>query len=109
LLLALNTWFVAEQEVSKARLFDSYGHIIGDDASAHLDNFAQELAKRPDSTAYIICYGPEGDGSGTGNYILLRIKDYLVNARGVGSEAIQTIYAGHYRDSRQVSRTLDVA
>lgn len=78
--------------------FDSYGAISSEDAAARLDNFAIELQNRPDAIGFVISYGPQGDGSGTGNFLLRVTQDYLVNSRGIDPDRIQTIYAGRFKD-----------
>jgi len=102
-LLFLNYNVVPGQEGSlKPHLFDSYGQLVPDDLGARLDNFALELQNKPNVYGYVICYGPEGDGSGTGNYMLLRTKYYLVEARGIDADRIQTIYGGRYKNQLEV-------
>lgn len=102
-LLFLNQPVVrGQKEDQKARLFDSYGWIGSEDASARLDNFAIKLLDKPEMTGYLICYGPEGDGSGTGNHLLRAQKDYLLNTRGLEPERIQTIYSGRYQNPAEV-------
>ncbi|HEU0144159.1 MAG TPA: hypothetical protein VFQ47_05185 [Nitrososphaera sp.] len=90
----------------KARLFDSYGSITSEDAGARLDNFAVQLQNEPNMDGYVIGYGPEGEGSGTGNYLLRVTKDYLVNARGFEPQRIQTIYGGRYKNPSEVATEL---
>jgi hypothetical protein len=91
------------QDGSKPRLFDSYGQRIADDAGGHVDNFAIQLENESDKFGLIVCYGPSGDGSGTANYILKMIHDYLVNARGIDSSRLQTLNAGRFKDPFDVS------
>jgi hypothetical protein len=86
-----------------AQLFDSYGRLIADDAGGHVDNFAVQLEKESDKSGLIVCYGPAGEGSGTANYILEMIKEYLVNARGLESNRLQTLNAGRFKDAFDVS------
>ncbi len=73
----------AQQTKRIARLVDSYGRMIADDAGAHADNFAVQLEKEPDMDGYIICYGPEGEGSGTANFIIQSQINYFVQIRGM--------------------------
>lgn len=81
-----------------AQKIDEFGMVTGCDHSARLDNFAIELENRPDAVALIIAYGPEGEGSGTGNFRLRVAKDYLVRVRGIKEERIKTVYGGRYSD-----------
>src|SRR5215208_1947704 len=98
--LLLINWHVAqaqEGEASKAHPFDSYGRVGSEDASARLDNFAVELMSKPQMNGYVICYGPEGKGSGTGKYLTEIQKSYLVKTRGLDAGRIQTLYGGRYK------------
>jgi hypothetical protein len=80
---------------------DEFGMVRGCDHSAHLDNFAIELQNRPDTIAFIIAYGPDGKGSGTGDFRLRITKDYFVQSRGIEEERIKTLYGGRYREMRE--------
>lgn len=72
------------------RKFDEFGDISRDDEKARLDNFAIQLQQEPEAQGYIFVYG------GTGRRIRpdyaqkrsARIRDYLMNARGVDSRRI---------------------
>src|SRR4051812_39136998 len=83
----------------KASLFDSYGNVTSEDISARLDNFANQLQNETAAVAYVIGYGPEGKGSGTGSHLLEVTKDYLANSRGIDAERVQTVYAGRYKEA----------
>lgn len=93
---------VAQTADQKARPFDTFGRITSEDVSARLDNFANGLENEPDAAGYVVCYGPEGEGSGTGRGVLRVTKDYLVNARGIDPERVSTIYGGRYKDPAEV-------
>src|ERR1044072_4666339 len=80
-----------------AQKIDEFGMVVGCDHSARLDNFGIELENRPDAVALIIAYGPEGEGSGTGNFRLRVAKDYLVRFRGIKAESIKTVYGRCFR------------
>jgi hypothetical protein len=72
------------------RKFDEFGDIARDDEKARLDNFAIQLQQEPDAQGYIFVY------AGTGRRIrpdyaerrTARIRDYLMNARGLDSRRI---------------------
>jgi len=86
---------------AKARValkIDEFGRAGGCDHSARLDNFALELQNREDATAYVIAYGPGGSGNGAGEWRLELTRRYLVEARGIKPERVQTIYGGPYRE-----------
>lgn len=92
-----------------ARKLDEFGPIGGCDLGARLDNLAIHLQNEPTATGYIICYGPEGEGYGTGRSGLSIMMDYLVNSRGMDAERIKTIYGGHYKEWQEVSTELWIA
>jgi hypothetical protein len=85
-------------EAASARKFDAFGQINGEDQSARLDNYAIQLQNEPASIGYVLAYGPEGSGWGTGRSILDIIKEYLVNSRGIASDRLQFTYAGRNSD-----------
>jgi hypothetical protein len=97
------TWCATDSRVSAEptpattlRKFDEFGALSHCDLTARLDNFAIQLANTPNSTGYIVSYGPEGEGPGTGRSTLPRLKDYLVNARGLADNRVNTVYGGRY-------------
>jgi hypothetical protein len=93
---------LANAQTPKPTPFDSYGVINMESVLARLDNFAIELRKRPDMLGFIVSYGPEGEGPGTGKHLLAITKDYLVNTRGLQPGQLQTVYAGQYKDATDV-------
>jgi hypothetical protein len=80
--------------VDYPRRFDEFGALSHCDLTARLDNFAIQLENTPNAIGYIVSYGPEGEGPGSGKSQLPRLKDYLVNARGIADRLIKTIYGG---------------
>jgi hypothetical protein len=103
-LLLLNTHAALGQKViQSAHLFDSYGWLNSEEASARLDNVAIQLESEQNVEGYFLCYGPEGDGSGTCNYQLRATKDYLSNYRGIDPERIKTTYGGRYKNPAEVA------
>lgn len=113
-LFALGASRSAAQELNAgagegARQFDEFGRVGGCDYGARLDNFAIQLQNEPTADGYIVCYGPEGEGSGSGNYALSVAKDYMVNTRGFNEERIKTIYAGHYKEWNDAATELWIA
>lgn len=71
------------------------------DLGARLDNFTILVQNTRGAQANIIAYGPDGEGPGTGRYILDLIKDYLVNVRGLNPNRVKTIYGGRNTDLTQ--------
>ncbi|MBA3768249.1 MAG: hypothetical protein H0W99_14980, partial [Acidobacteria bacterium] len=92
-----------------ARKFDEFGQIGGCDLGARLDNLAIQLQNEPTAVGYIICYGPESEGYGTGSSGLNIMMDYLVNSRGMDAERIKTIYGGRFKEWKEVATELWIA
>jgi hypothetical protein len=92
-----------------ARNFDEFGAIRGCDLSARLDNLAIQLQNNPTDIGYIICYGPEGEGYGTGSSGLSMMMDYLVNTRGMDAGRVKTIYGGRYKEPKEMWTELWIA
>lgn len=84
----------AQPENLMPRKFDGFGMLGHCDLTARLDNFAIQLQNEPAAVGYIVAYGPEGEGIGTGRANLERLTDYLSNTRGVTESRVKTIYAG---------------
>lgn len=84
-----------------ATRFDQFGKVGHCDLGARLDNFTIQLQKTGGAQANIISYGPEGEGPGTGRFILDLIRDYLVNVRGIIPNRVKTIYGGRNTDLTQ--------
>lgn len=99
----------APNSIGGARKFDEFTRVSGCDHSARLDNFAIQLMNEPEATGYIVAYGPQGDGSGTGNFRLRMSKDYLVSSRGIDANRIKTIYGGAYKDLEDSASELWIA
>lgn len=78
--------------------FDEFEQLHGCDFGARLDNFAIMLMAQPGVEGYVISYGPEGKGSGTGDFNLKMIENYLVNMRGLEKERFKTVYGGRYKN-----------
>jgi hypothetical protein len=78
--------------------FDEFEQLHGCDFGARLDNFAIMLMAQPGVEGYVVSYGPEGKGSGTGDFNLKMIENYLVNMRGLEKERFKTVYGGRYKN-----------
>lgn len=88
-----------EQVSGKVALkYDEFEAAYGCDHGARLDNFAIELLNNPQVVGYVICYGPEGEGNGSGAFRCKLTEDYMVQARGLSPERIKTVYSGRYKD-----------
>jgi len=98
---------VAAQETDRpARLFDSYGGVTSEDASARLDNFAIALISDPDMKGYLICYGPEGVGSGTAGFVIQSQVNYLVQTRGIDPQRINATNGGRFSKPSRIQTEL---
>ena len=84
-----------------ATKFDEYGWINGEDQCARLDNFAIQIQNLSASTALIVAYGPKGEGARVNQGNLDRIRDYLVNSRGIADSRIETLYGGRNAELAQ--------
>lgn len=89
--------FAGPAEASDAP-FDTFGRVGHCDLGARLDNFAISLQNDPGLTGYIVAYGPDGKGVGSGRQRLELMKDYLVNTRGLPKSRVKTVYAGRYEE-----------
>jgi hypothetical protein len=72
------------------------------DVGARLDTLVTRVQETPGATAYIIAYGPEGEGPDTGRTVLELIKDYFINTRGLEPQRVKTIYAGRNSDLKEL-------
>ena len=93
-------WGAVSAQAKKpvATRFDRFGKIGHCNLGARLDNFAIQIQNTPGARANIIAYGPDGEGPGTGKYVLELIQDYFVNVRGFRPSRVKTIYAGRNTD-----------
>ncbi|HEY0319956.1 MAG TPA: hypothetical protein VGC66_03210 [Pyrinomonadaceae bacterium] len=81
-----------------AQKFDEFEAAYGCDLGARLDNFAIQLQNEPLTTGYIITYGPEGEGSGSGEFRQKISENYLIAARGLEASRIKSVYGGRYKE-----------
>jgi hypothetical protein len=73
---------------AQARMFDEFGKLGSNDEKARLDYFAVQLQNLPGSSAYVIVYGKcIGDGRTKSK----KLKDYLVNTRGLENGRVKTL------------------
>lgn len=79
-----------------ARQLDEFGILQGCDSGARLDNLAIEMQNNPNIRGHIICYGPQGEGSGTAANILESIRYYFVEMRGFSPDRVVTTNGGRY-------------
>lgn len=91
---AVNSHAWKQASNQSAHKFDEYGDLIQDDEGARLDAFENELKRKPDSRAYIIAYGGQGDPLGKARRYALRARAYLVEARGIAGSRVVPVDGG---------------
>lgn len=84
----------AQTENNAARKLDEFGDIQYSDLMARLDNFAIELQNQPDTRGFIIIYRTRRDLPGLNHSLAMRMKDYLVNQRGISRERMVNVDGG---------------
>jgi len=84
----------AAKPITTTQMFDEFGAMGHCSATARLDNFAIALEQTPRATGYIVSYGPEGEGYGSGRYWFGILKGYLTDSRGISERRIKTVYGG---------------
>lgn len=94
--LALPVDSIAQGQSSAqgARKFDEFGDIYLSDIKARLDNFAVQLQNEPGTRGFIIIYRARRDLPGLNSRLAGRMKDYLVNSRGIPAERVVTVDGG---------------
>ena len=71
-------------------------------AGAYLDNFAIELQNRPTAAGHIIIYGPSEPDNSYSERVVEATRNYLVNTRGIEESRLEAVYAGRYKDLREL-------
>jgi hypothetical protein len=87
---------------------DEFGRLGHCDLTARLDNFAFHLQETTGGKGYVITYGPESE-VGLGNNVPERLKDYLINVRGLRADGFNFIYGGRNVDLTQPKIELWIA
>jgi hypothetical protein len=88
------SWSGNAQTNSTATKLDEFWDLTTDDAQAHLDRFAQELAKDSKVRGVIVAYRPQDTFVGSHLRLLFGYHDYLVNSRGIASEQLRVVDSG---------------
>lgn len=84
----------AQTENNTARKFDEFGDLMSSDIMARLDNFAIELQNQPPVRGFIIIYRTRRDLPGLNHSLAMRMKDYLVNQRGIDHDRVVNVDGG---------------
>ncbi len=92
--LLLSSPAFAQGDSPLARKFDEFGDIQASDLIARLDNLAIQLQNEPNARGFLIVYRERRDLPGLSNRYAHRMKDYLVNMRGISSERVFTVDGG---------------
>jgi len=92
--LGPSSFAIAQTGEPLARKFDEFGDIQASDLIARLDNLAIQLQNEPTARGFLIVYRTRRDLPGLSNRYAHRMKDYLVNTRGVSSERVVTVDGG---------------
>jgi hypothetical protein len=83
-----------QTENKVANKFDEFGDILQSDLMARLDNFAVELMKDPSAKGFLVVYRTRRDLPGLSHAHAMRMKDYLVQTRGVSRDRVATVDGG---------------
>ena len=96
MLLHVLSSFVAcsDADSPRARKLDEFGDIQASDLIARLDNLAIQLQNEPTARGFLIVYRERRDMPGLSNRFAHRMKDYLVNTRGLSAERVVTVDGG---------------
>ncbi len=77
-----------------ARKLDEFGDIQASDLIARLDNLAVQLQNEPNTRGFLIVYRERRDMPGLSNRYAHRMRDYLVNTRGLAPGRVVTVDGG---------------
>jgi hypothetical protein len=80
------------------RLFDQFGNVSCKDEMVRLDNLVTFAKESPDEIIYIFVYAGKYDRRGIAEARLTRIKNYLVNRRGLDINRIRFEVGGYRED-----------
>ncbi|HYN85013.1 MAG TPA: hypothetical protein VER32_07160 [Pyrinomonadaceae bacterium] len=86
-------------EPIRPRQSDEFGEIARDDEKARLDNFAIALQNAPGSQGHVLVYAARNERAGAAQRRADRIRDYLVNTRGIDSSRVVVNTAGQREES----------
>jgi len=93
-MLLLGSVVYAQTSDARARKLDEFGDIQASDLIARLDNLAVQLQNEPTTRGFLIVYRERRDMPGLSNRYAHRMKNYLVETRGVASERVLTVDGG---------------
>ena len=94
LIVATFQFAYAQTENKTAQKFDEFGDIAYSDLMARLDNFYLQLMKEPNTKGFIVIYRTRRDLPGLNHSLAMRMKDYLVEKRGLPRERVVPVDGG---------------
>jgi hypothetical protein len=80
------------------RPYLEYGNVCWNDERARLDNFAFALATDPNAVGYVIVYDATPHCRREAVARAIRVRNYLVNYRGIEWNRVAWRYGGHRRE-----------
>jgi hypothetical protein len=83
-----------QTEKNPAQKLDEFGDIPSSDLMARLDNLAIALQNQPNTNGFIVIYRTRRDLAGLNHTLAMRMKDYLVNNRGISTERLVNVDGG---------------
>lgn len=86
--------FATAQTENEARKFDEFGDIQYSDLMARLDNLAVQLMNEPNAKGFIVIYRTRRDLPGLNHGLAMRMKDYLVERRGLPRDRVVPVDGG---------------
>lgn len=84
----------AQTDHKPAQKFDEFGDIKYSDLMARLDNFTIHLMNEPHAKGFIVVYRTRRDLPGLNHSLAMRIKDYLVDRRGLPRSRVVYVDGG---------------
>lgn len=84
----------AQTENKVAKKFDEFGDILYSDLMARLDSFAVELMNNPTAKGFLIVYRTRRDLAGLNHSRAMRMKQYLVQTRGLPKNSVAIVDGG---------------
>jgi hypothetical protein len=91
----------AQTKTEAPRKFDEFGDALLTDIKARADAFAIELQNNPTAKGFIVVYRSRRDPIGLSSRYANRIRDYIVNTRGLPAERVVALDAGEADCLRQ--------
>lgn len=88
------SWAQRPNHPITAQKFDEFGDIDHSDLIARLDNFAVMLTETNDPVGFILVYRSRRDLPGLSHSLAIKMRDYLLNSRGIPRNRIAIVDGG---------------